>query len=214
MNLEHPALPETPTATAAPAATPTPAASGVPVAASPSAVPSRRAGRPRVGVGGRLAGRAPAPPTVPAVLHNASAVTVALLALVGIGALVHEPMLIPPIAASAAIVHSVPHLPLAQPRSVVLGHLLSAALGFLALGLLGPHAWVAALAAGLALAVMTIARTPHSPACATAVVIVLRGPDPRSFVPLLALACVLLVAAGWAASRARPTAPRYPLYWW
>ncbi|MFF5449112.1 HPP family protein [Streptomyces sp. NPDC012888] len=179
----------------------------------PAPRPSDAAGRgPRIRRA--LAGRAPAPPAPAAALHNVSAVTAVLLALCGIGAAIHEPVLVPPLAASAAIVHSVPGLPLAQPRSVVFGHLLCAGVGYAALGLFGSSAWVAAVAAGAALAVMTVARTPHSPACATAVVIVLRAPDPARFVPLLTGATVLLVLAGWAASRARPAAPRYPAYWW
>ncbi|WP_406066139.1 HPP family protein [Streptomyces sp. NBC_01077] len=39
-------------------------------------------------------------------------------------------MLIPPLAASAALVHCAPALPLAQSRSVVVGHLLGAAAGY------------------------------------------------------------------------------------
>ncbi|MEU6996011.1 HPP family protein [Streptomyces sp. NPDC046465] len=77
-----------------------------------------------------------------------------------------------------------------------------------------PTPWAAALAAGISLAVMTVARTPHSPACATAVVIVLNSPRPTTFVPLLLGSTALLVLAGWAASCARPGAPRYPAYWW
>ncbi|MEU9304704.1 HPP family protein [Streptomyces sp. NPDC048269] len=162
----------------------------------------------------RLKGRAPAPPAPGAALHSVSAATAVMLALVAIGAVIHEPVLIPPLAASAAIVHSVPGLPLAQPRSVIAGHLICAAVGYGALAALGSAPWAAAVAAGLGLALMTVARTPHSPACATAVVIVLNTPDPRTFVPLLAGSAVLLVLAGCALSRARSGSPRYPVYWW
>ncbi|MEV8535533.1 HPP family protein [Streptomyces sp. NPDC051211] len=161
-----------------------------------------------------LAGRAPAPPAPAAALHDVSAVTAVLLALVGIGALIHEPVLIPPLAASAALVHSVPALPLAQPRSLVAGHLLCASVGYAALHALGSSPWVATLAAGVSLAVITLARTPHSPAVATTVVVVLRSPAPLHFLPLLVGSTCLLVLAGWAASRARRTSPRYPVYWW
>ncbi|MFG2502146.1 HPP family protein [Streptomyces sp. NPDC048441] len=170
--------------------------------------------RPRPRVRPRLAGRAPAPPPTGTAVHNISAVTAVLLALVAVGSVVHEPVLIPPLAASAAIVHSVPRLPLAQPRSVIAGHLLSAGVGYAVAAVLGSAPWAAALAAGIALAVMTVARTPHSPACATAVVIVLNTPPPLTFGPLLAGSVVVLVLAGWAASCARPSAPRYPAYWW
>ncbi|MFF3651598.1 HPP family protein [Streptomyces sp. NPDC002181] len=160
------------------------------------------------------AGRAPARPTTAAAFHSTSAVTAVLLGLVGIGALLHEPVLVPPLAASAALVHSAPALPLAQPRSVVVGHLLATAVGYLALTVAGGSAWVAAVAAGVTLALLMAARTPHSPACATSVVIVLQSPAPARFVPLLFGATVLLVLTGYAASRIRRKAPRYPAYWW
>ncbi|MGW0562726.1 HPP family protein [Streptomyces sp. NPDC003016] len=162
----------------------------------------------------KAAGRAPARPTPAAAFHSVSAATAVLLGLVAIGAMIHEPVLIPPLAASAALVHSAPTLPLAQPRSVVVGHLLGAAIGYGVLAAAGSSAWAAAVAAGVTLALMMAARTPHSPACATAVVIVLQAPAPDRFVPLLLGATVLLVLTEYAASRIRRTAPRYPAYWW
>ncbi|WP_369142386.1 HPP family protein [Streptomyces sp. R44] len=162
-----------------------------------------------------IAGRAPARPAPGAAVHNVSAATAALLGLVALGALIHEPVLIPPLAASAALVHCAPALPLAQPRSVVVGHLIGAAAGY-AVAAFAPHgsAWAAAVAAGIALALNTLARTPHSPACATAVVIVLQAPAPARFVPLLFGSTVLLVLTAYAASRIRRAAPKYPAYWW
>ncbi len=146
---------------------------------------------------------APPRPSAVAAFHSVSAATTVLLALVAIGAAIHEPVLIPPLAASAALVHSAPTLPLAQPRGV-----------YAVLAAAGSSAWAAALAAGLTLALLTLARTPHSPAVATAVVTVLQSPAPARFVPLLFGSTVLLVLTGYAGSRIRRTAPRYPAYWW
>ncbi|MFE5834987.1 HPP family protein [Streptomyces sp. NPDC056488] len=162
----------------------------------------------------RLAGRAPARPAPAAAVHSVSAATAALLGLVGLGALLHEPVLIPPLAASAALVHCAPALPLAQPRSVVVGHLLGAAAGYAVAAAASGSAWAAAVAAGVTLALTTLARTPHSPACATAVVVVLQAPAPGRFVPLLLGSTVLLVLTAFAASRVRRAAPKYPAYWW
>ncbi|MFB7587021.1 HPP family protein [Streptomyces sp. NPDC056169] len=162
----------------------------------------------------RIAGRAPARPGPAAAFHSVTAATAALLGLVAIGAVIHEPVLIPPLAASAALVHCAPTLPLAQPRSVVVGHLLGAAAGYAVGAAAGGSAWAAAVAAGVTLALTTLARTPHSPACATAVVIVLQSPAPGRFVPLLFGATVLLVLTACTASRIRRGAPRYPAYWW
>ncbi|MFE5735109.1 HPP family protein [Streptomyces sp. NPDC056528] len=185
-----------PDAAPAPAATPAPA--------SGPAGPRRP----------RMAGRAPARPAPAAAVHSVSAATAALLGLVALGALLHEPVLIPPLAASAALVHCAPALPLAQPRSVVVGHLLGAAAGYAVGAAASGSAWAAAVAAGVTLALTTLARTPHSPACATAVVIVLQSPAPGRFVPLLLGSTVLLVLTAFAASRVRRAAPKYPAYWW
>lgn len=149
-----------------------------------------------------------------AALHGAAAVTVALLVLAAVGAVISEPVLIPSLAASAGVLHSTPALPVAQPRSVVVAHLLGAGAGYAALALAQSNPWSAALAGGLTFAATTLARTPHSPACATAVVVVLQTPPPARFVPLLLGATVVLVLAGCAASRVRRRAPRYPVRWW
>ncbi|MEU9254344.1 HPP family protein [Streptomyces sp. NPDC048270] len=162
----------------------------------------------------RGSARAPARPTPAAALHSIGAATAVLLALVAIGAMIHEPVLIPPLAASAALVHSAPTLPLAQPRSVVLGHLVGSVAGYAVLAAAGSSAWAAAAAAGVTLALNMAARTPHSPAVATAVIIVLQTPAPGRFIPLLLGSAVLLVLTGYAASRVRRKAPRYPAYWW
>ena len=160
----------------------------------------------------RLAGRAPAPPG-PRVLLVATATSVtALLTLAALAVVLDVPLLIPPLAASMALVAGAPALPLAQPRSVVGGQLLSALTGFAVLALLGPGLWSAALAGGLVLGVMMLARTPHSPAAATAVIVAVDAPPPVSFLALLLPATVVLVLAGTVGARlsGRP----YPAYWW
>ncbi|MFI6639680.1 HPP family protein [Streptomyces sp. NPDC050504] len=148
---------------------------------------------------------------VPAALAATALSTLALLALVGIGTLLDQPLLIPPLAASMALVAGAPELPLSQPRSVLGGQLLSAGAGFAVLAAAGPGPWAAAVAGGLALGVMLLARTPHSPAAATAVIVALQAPPAWPFLGLLALASALLVAAGAAGSRL--TGRRYPTYW-
>ncbi|MFI2734327.1 HPP family protein [Streptomyces sp. NPDC018711] len=153
----------------------------------------------------------PPRPRPRAVLVSTAAAVTALLLLVAVGTALHQPLLIPPLAASMALVAGAPDLPLSQPRSVVGGQLLSALTGFAVLAVAAPGPWAAAVAGGLALGVMMTARTPHSPAAATAVIVALQDPPFWSFLGLLALASVLLVAAGPAAARA--TGRTYPAYW-
>ncbi|MFB6631726.1 HPP family protein [Streptomyces sp. NPDC056362] len=156
----------------------------------------------------------PGPPPRPrpgTVLVPTAAAVAALLLLVALGAVLHQPLLIPPLAASMALVAGAPALPLSQPRSVLGGQLLSALTGFAVLAAAGPGPWGAAVAGGLALGVMTLARTPHSPAAATAVIVALQAPPFWSFLGLLALASLLLVAVGLGAARA--AGRTYPSYW-
>ncbi|MFH8836488.1 HPP family protein [Streptomyces sp. NPDC017868] len=153
----------------------------------------------------------PPRPRPRAVLISTTAAVTALLLLVAVGTALHQPLLIPPLAASMALVAGAPDLPLSQPRSVLGGQLLSALTGFAVLAVAAPGPWAAAVAGGLALGVMMTARTPHSPAAATAVIVALQDPPFWSFLGLLALASVLLVAAGPAAARA--TGRTYPAYW-
>ncbi|MFF0554550.1 HPP family protein [Streptomyces sp. NPDC004266] len=154
---------------------------------------------------------APPRPRPAIVLASTAAAVTALLLLVAVGTVLRQPLLIPPLAASMALVAGAPDLPLSQPRSVVGGQLLSALTGFAVLALAGPGPWSAAVAGGLALGVMQLARTPHSPAAATAVIVALQAPAFWSFLGLLALASLLLVAVGLAA--ARVTGRTYPAYW-
>ncbi|KQX52914.1 MULTISPECIES: HPP family protein [unclassified Streptomyces] len=178
--------------------TPAPEAT-LPTAAAP--VPPRAAARPGP----------PPRPRLRVMLGSTVGSVAALLLLVAVGTVLHQPLLIPPLAASMALVAGAPDLPLSQPRSVVGGQLLSALTGFAVLALAGPGFWSAAVAGGLALGVMMAARTPHSPAAATAVIVALQSPPFWAFIGLLALASALLVAVGLGA--ARVTGRTYPAYW-
>lgn len=85
--------------------------------------------------------------------------------------------------------------------------------GFLVLAVAGPGPWAAAVAGGLALVAMLIAHVPHSPAAATAVIVVLQSPHPAVFLPLLALATAVLVLFGLLPHRFGGHPVRYPATW-
>ncbi|MFF2746037.1 HPP family protein [Kitasatospora sp. NPDC058048] len=137
----------------------------------------------------------------------------ALLLLVGVGVLLHQPLLIPPLAASAALVHGAPALPISQPRNLIGGQLMSALIGFATLAVTGSTTWGAAVAAGLSLGSMMLTHLSHSPAAATAVIVVLQAPHPVPFLPLLVLASVLLVVIGLLPGRIGRHPVRYPVSW-
>ncbi|NEE22746.1 HPP family protein, partial [Streptomyces sp. SID7499] len=77
-----------------------------------------------------LTSKAPPRPALPFVSVATLGGTVALVLLVAIGYALDQTVLIPPLAASAALVFAAPTLPLAQPRNVIGGQLVSALVGF------------------------------------------------------------------------------------
>jgi CBS-domain-containing membrane protein len=115
---------------------------------------------------------APARPDIATVLSGTAISIAGLTALVALGFASGHMLLLPPLAGSMALIAGAPTLPLAQPRNVVGGQLLSASVG-LGLGLVSHSLWAAAIAGGLAFGVMALARMTHSPAAATAIIAVM-----------------------------------------
>ena len=138
-----------------------------------------------------------------------------LVALVIVGALTvvtRDPWLIPPFAASMALVVGGAHFPLAQPRNVIGGHVASATVGVL-VGLIGVDAlWAGALAGALALGTMKLLRMSHSPAAATAMIAVAPVIPRWEFVVLVGAAAVILIAVGLVGNKVNGV--NYPHYWW
>jgi hypothetical protein len=133
-------------------------------------------------------------------------------ALAAIGMLTGLPLLFPPLAGSLALIAAGTALPLAQPRNVIGGHVVSALVAFAAVGLIGPGGWAAALAGAGALGAMLVLRVSHSPAVATAVIVGATGPSAPVFLELLVLAAVITVAFGIVG--AKLDGKKYPVYWW
>lgn len=87
-----------------------------------------------------------------------------------------HPLLVAPIGASAVLVFAVPASPLAQPRSVLGGNIVSALVG-ITVALLIPQPLIAApLAVGLAIATMMLLGCLHPPGGAVALICVIGGP--------------------------------------
>lgn len=138
---------------------------------------------------------------------------VALLILVGFGELIKQPLIIPPLAATAAYIFGAPGIPGTQPRSVLGGNLLSAALAFGALALFGSHFWVAAVTAGLVFAAMNAVKLFHIPSVATAVLVVMLQPKNAGlFMVNLAVGSIVLSLVGLIISKITKKI-EYPLYW-
>ncbi len=120
--------------------------------------------------------------------------------------------------ASAVLVYGAVRSPLAQPRNLIGGHILSAVIGVLCWKLLNQHVWLAeAVAVASAIALMHATRTLHPPGGATALIAVIGSPAihklgflyvllPATLGPLILLAVALLV-------NNLPASRRYPEIW-
>ncbi len=85
-------------------------------------------------------------------------------------------MIIGSFGASAVLIYGAIRSPLAQPRNLVGGHVLSAIVGVAAYQLLGQMPWLAAaVAVSTAIALMHLTKTLHPPGGATALIAVIGG---------------------------------------
>lgn len=128
-------------------------------------------------------------------------------------------MVIGSFGASAVLIYGAVQSPLAQPRNLVGGHVLSAIVGVSCYQLLGSQPWLAAsTAVATAIALMHLTKTLHPPGGATALIAVIGGPRIHDLgflyvlVPVglgaLIMLVIALVANNMAAQR------RYPTFWW
>jgi CBS-domain-containing membrane protein len=128
-------------------------------------------------------------------------------------------LLIGSFGASAVLVYGAIKSPLAQPRNLLGGHILSGLVGVACRQLFGDTLWLAAaLGVSLAIAAMLATKTLHPPGGATALIAVIRGPKVHAlgylyaFVPAGAGALVLLAVALIVNNLSRNR--RYPEFWW
>lgn len=85
------------------------------------------------------------------------------------------PWLMAPFGATCVLLFAVPSSPLAQPRNVILGHLITASVGLVVLYGLGNSSVMIGLAVGLGIMLMQFFRAVHPPAGANPIVIILAG---------------------------------------
>jgi CBS-domain-containing membrane protein len=86
------------------------------------------------------------------------------------------PSLLSSMAAAALLVYAVPHSPMAQPWPLVMGNLVSGAVGAACAILIPDMLWSASCAAGLSVLAMHLTRSLHPPGAASALFMVLNGP--------------------------------------
>jgi CBS-domain-containing membrane protein len=127
-------------------------------------------------------------------------------------------LLIGSMGASAVLLYGAPRSPLAQPRNLLGGHVVSALVGVACWKLFHPYPWLAAaVAVATAIALMHAARMLHPPGGATALIAVVGSPElhdlgfyyvlvPATVGPLILLLVALLV-------NNIPGTRRYPEIW-
>src|SRR5512147_2394884 len=127
-------------------------------------------------------------------------------------------LLIGSFGASAVLVYGAIKSPLAQPRNLIGGHVLSGLTGVACYNLFGNTVWLAAaMAVSLAIVVMLATKTLHPPGGATALIAVIGGAKVHNlgflyaFIPAGAGALVLLLVALLVNNLSRNR--RYPEYW-
>ena len=120
--------------------------------------------------------------------------------------------------ASAVLVYGAVRSPLAQPRNLIGGHMLSAIVGVLCWKYLSGNMWLAeSVAVATSIVLMHATRTLHPPGGATALIAVIGSPEihklgflyvifPATIGPLILLAVALLV-------NNIPASRRYPEIW-
>jgi CBS-domain-containing membrane protein len=129
-----------------------------------------------------------------------------------------QALLIGSFGATAVLVYGAIRSPLAQPRNVLGGHVLSAIIGVCAQQVLGETPWLAAaMAVATAIAAMHLTKTLHPPGGATALIAVIGGDSVHSLGYMYALvpaglgAVVLLLVA--LVINNIPRGRRYPEFW-
>lgn len=116
------------------------------------------------------------------------------------------------IGSTAVLLFCFPNHEGAQPRTVLIAHLLGALIGFGLLYSVGAHAWSMALGVALIAVVMKLGNIMHPPAGANPLIVLNIKAGWMFLLDPLLLALVILMAVAWLWSRLRP-GPRWPQAW-
>lgn len=122
------------------------------------------------------------------------------------------PLLVPSMGASAVLLYAACHVPMAQPRNVIGGHLVSATAGVLVYQTLGNQWWTIALAVTLAIFFMNLTHTLHPPGGATAFVAVYTGQSFSYILSPVGLGAFILVIIALLVNNCS-SKRKYPDFW-
>lgn len=109
-------------------------------------------------------------------------------------------LLMAPFGATAVLVFGVPDSPLAQPKNVILGHLITAFIGVVFVQYVGVTPLTLAIATGLGVSAMLLSKTTHPPAGANPILIMLSGQSWGFLITPVLIGAVVIVLVGKALS--------------
>lgn len=108
----------------------------------------------------------------------------------------HVALLMAPFGATAVLVFGVPDSPLAQPKNVIFGHLITAFVGIFFTQYIGVSPVTLALATGVAVSTMLVTKTTHPPAGANPLLIMLSGQGWTFLITPVLLGALIIVLVG------------------
>lgn len=120
----------------------------------------------------------------------------AIAALGFLGQLTNFGFLVAPLGASATLIWMAPASPLARPKAVIGGSLVSAAIGLACTSSLGTSPVIIGLGVALAIIAMMSFDVLHAPAGALPVLVAITNPSPFVFLSALAISTFILVGFG------------------
>ncbi len=120
-------------------------------------------------------------------------------------------LLMAPFGATAVLVFGVPGSPLAQPKNVIVGHLLTALIGVLFANYLPINAITLAIATGAGVSGMLLTRTTHPPAGANPILIMLSGQSWWFLVTPVLVGTLVIVVIGRLLQRAKKRVEGWPV---
>lgn len=105
-------------------------------------------------------------------------------------------LIMAPFGATTVLVFGLPESPLAQPKNVILGHLVTASIGVAFTQFIGVTPTTLAIATGLGVSLMLLTKTTHPPAGANPILIMLTGQSWAFLITPVLTGAVLIVFVG------------------
>ena len=122
------------------------------------------------------------------------------------------PLILGSFGASCVIVFGLPDSPFAQPRNVIVGHVLCTLIGLATLTLFGAQWWSMALAVALSIGAMMLSRSVHPPAGSNPLIVMLAQPG-WGFLLMPTLLGALVIVLVALVYNNMPQGRQYPKYW-